>query len=455
MVGSKREAPYVADRSTREVPEKMGALVTLDYVYQTSPTRTKGWTCTGLGGFPYSLTVYDVGCDYLFSIPTKQDNTDATIHAFNQCYGVQKVDSIYADGAPQFQKLADQRKASFDTCTEGRKTNNAIIENLNGIVQRKTAAVMVAAGAPVCMWPCATDCYANLRNMVIADDTGKSSYYRRWKMHFPGKIIPFGAGIFYKPARSREEFYPPKMNPRMEFGIFLGYHMPPDQPWKGDYLVLNLHELANRSYHRHAKWSLIYTQRTKLVSQPADGVVFPMKVKYVEANRTIEGEEAHKAEMDELIIPAEEVKPIIPIPTAVEQQCQGSLPGTTMCVTTAGDLKCITIHNTNSAQFYLPDADELVEFGGPSRDQIISRITFCHANQTELNGREEIPIKAQGHDEFMGPIPAGPQEITTSLYWHHAPRGVPRPIPQAKTFTKEAYDEWRAKGGKKLPNQMY
>ncbi len=22
-------------------------------------------------------------------------------------------------------------------------------------------------------------------------------------------------------------------------------------------------------------------------------------------------------------------------------------------------------------------------------------------------------------------------------------------------FTKEAYDEWRAKGGKKLPNQMY
>ena len=99
----------------------------------------------------------------------------------------------------------------------------------------------------------------------------------------------------------------------------------------------------------------------------------------------------------------------------------------------------MTIHNPNCDRFYLPDADELVEFGGPSRDQIISRITFCHVNQTELKGREEIPVKAQGHEEFVGLIPAGPKEITTSLYWHHAPRGVPRPIPQAKTFVKEAY----------------
>ena len=208
----------------------------MDYMYATSPTKTKGWTCTGLGGFPYSLTVYDVGTDYLFSVPTKSGDTESTIDVINQCYGGHKIDSIYSDGADQFDKLAKHRKAVHDTCTPGRKTNNAMIENMNGIVQRKTATLLVAAGAPVVLWPFATQCFANLRNFVISDDTGKSAYYRRWSQHIPGKVIPFGAGVFFKPAASRQEFYPPKMNPRMEFGISIGYHMPPDQPWKGGLL---------------------------------------------------------------------------------------------------------------------------------------------------------------------------------------------------------------------------
>ena len=114
-----------------------------------------------------------------------------------------------------------------------------------------------------------------------------------------------------------------------------------------------------------------------------------------------------------------------------------------MSIITAGDLYCMTIHDPNCGKFYLPDDDELVAYGGPTRDQIVARITFDNSTNTELSGREDIPIKKEGHDEYKGPIPSGPRDITTSLYWHKAPRGVPRPIPQSKTFEKETINARR------------
>ena len=94
----------------------------------------------------------------------------------------------------------------------------------------------------------------------------------------------------------------------------------------------------------------------------------------------------------------------------------------------------MAINDPNCEHFYLPDNDELVKYGGPLRDQIVARITSDNSTNTEINGRQEIPLKADGHDEYVGLLPNGPRDITTSLYWHDAPRGVPRPIPQSKTY---------------------
>jgi len=174
-----------------------------------------------------------------------------------------------------------------------------------------------------------------------------------------------------------------------------------------------------------------------LVSLPSEGVTFPMKAKYNYANRTIQGEEDHLEEMENLQPPEHEADGPLPDPAPVENQCQDPLPGTTMSLVAAGDLYCMVINNPNCDRFYLPDDDELVAYGGPMRDQIVARITFDNSMNTEIRGREDIPLKKDGHDDYVGPIPNGPRDITTSLYWHKAPRGVPRPIPQAKTFVKE------------------
>ena len=97
---------------------------------------------------------------------------------------------------------------------------------------------------------------------------------------------------------------------------------------------------------------MIYPQRTKLVSLPAEGVTFPMKAKCNFANRTVEGEEDHLAEMEEAFPPPEQgVDGPWPNPTPVENQCPNPMPGTTMSITVAGDLCCMTINNPNCENF--------------------------------------------------------------------------------------------------------
>ena len=75
-----------------------------------------------------------------------------------------------------------------------------------------------------------------------------------------------------------------------------------------------------------------------------------------------------------------------------------TMPGTTMSITVAGDLCCMTINDPSCEKFYLPDDRELVDYGGPTRGQVAARITFDNSTNTELSGREEIPLKKDGHD---------------------------------------------------------
>ena len=96
---------------------------------------------------------------------------------------------------------------------------------------------------------------------------------------------------------------------------------------------------------------MIDPQRTKLVSLPAEGVTFPMKAKYNYANRTIEGDEAHFAEMEDVQPPEPEVDGPLPDPAPIENQCQNPLPGTTMSIVAAADLHCIIINNPNCERF--------------------------------------------------------------------------------------------------------
>ena len=60
---------------------------------------------------------------------------------------------------------------------------------------------------------------------------------------FKGKIIPFGAEIYFLPSMPKRAMQD-KMAPKMVKGIFLGYQFHKGGKWRGEYHVTSLRELV-------------------------------------------------------------------------------------------------------------------------------------------------------------------------------------------------------------------
>ena len=118
----------------------------------------------------------------------------------------------------------------------------------------------------------------------------ESAWYRRHGEHFDGKAIPFGAGVFFKPASSK--YVPSKTWPRLEFGIFPGYRLHPGCRWNGEYLVASIDDFVGQNFAIEARWAKINPHVTKIVLPPKTGICFPFKQRYEQANCTLEGREA-------------------------------------------------------------------------------------------------------------------------------------------------------------------
>ena len=54
---------------------------------------------------------------------------------------------------------------------------------------------------------------------------GASPYGLHSGQEFDGISLPFGCGVFFKPAATK--YTPSKAAPRMQYGVFLGYQLAP------------------------------------------------------------------------------------------------------------------------------------------------------------------------------------------------------------------------------------
>ena len=62
-------------------------------------------------------------------------------------------------------------------------------------------------------------------------DQSKTPWFRRHSSFFDGQILPFGCGVYFKPAPTKYDVS--KAAPRMNFGVFLGYRVHPGGKWNG------------------------------------------------------------------------------------------------------------------------------------------------------------------------------------------------------------------------------
>ena len=219
---------------------KFGDLITFDYVDNRRIAEQD------YGDDKTIFVIRDRYTGMLQSYPSARKDTDAVIRAVKQFMGRRKIREAYSDDAPQFDKAMKALKIPMDTSLAGKTKHNSLAERTNQFVLVATTTCLLEAGIPRCFWMYAIRCVSHLLNIEPNDDE-VSSWCKLHGEEFKGKMIPFGALVYFKPsdARAREQQH--KFDPMGIPGVFAGYSLGPGLHWSRKYRVWALCDGPNKT----------------------------------------------------------------------------------------------------------------------------------------------------------------------------------------------------------------
>ena len=263
---------------------KFGDLITFDYVDNRRIAEQD------YGDDKTIFVIRDRYTGMLQSYPSARKDTDAVIRAVKQFMGRRKIREAYSDDAPQFDKAMKALKIPMDTSLAGKTKHNSLAERTNQFVLVATTTCLLEAGIPPCSWMYAIRCVSHLLNIEPNDDE-VSSWCKLHGEEFKGKMIPFGALVYFKPsdARGREQQH--KFDPMGIPGVFAGYSLGPGLHWSRKYRVWALCDWTKQNLAYDAEKPIAklrtphYTEKVEL-KEPLE---FPCKAEYERINVTIEG----------------------------------------------------------------------------------------------------------------------------------------------------------------------
>ena len=263
---------------------KFGDLITFDYVDNRRIAEQD------YGDDKTIFVIRDRYTGMLQSYPSARKDTDAVIRAVKQFMGRRKIREAYSDDAPQFDKAMKALKIPMDTSLAGKTKHNSLAERTNQFVLVATTTCLLEAGIPPCFWMYAIRCVSHLLNIEPNDDE-VSSWCKLHGEEFKGKMIPFGALVYFKPsdAGAREQQH--KFDPMGIPGVFAGYSLGPGLHWSRKYRVWALCDWTKQNLAYDAEKPIAklrtphYTEKVEL-KEPLE---FPCKAEYERINVTIEG----------------------------------------------------------------------------------------------------------------------------------------------------------------------
>ena len=263
---------------------KFGDLITFDYVDNRRIAEQD------YGDDKTIFVIRDRYTGMLQSYPSARKDTDAVIRAVKQFMGRRKIREAYSDDAPQFDKAMKALKIPMDTSLAGKTKHNSLAERTNQFVSVATTTCLLEAGIPPCFWMYAIRCVSHLLNIEPNDDE-VSSWCKLHGEEFKGKMIPFGALVYFKPsdARAREQQH--KFDPMGIPGVFAGYSLGPGLHWSRKYRVWALCDWTKQNLAYDAEKPIgklrtpHYTERVEL-KEPLE---FSCKAEYERINVTIGG----------------------------------------------------------------------------------------------------------------------------------------------------------------------
>ena len=204
--------------------------------------------------------------------------------------GRRKIREAYSDEAPKFEKAMQALKIPMDHSLAGKTKHNSLAERNNQFLLVATTTCMLEAGVPPCFWRYAITCVSHPLNIEPNDDE-VSAWCKLHGEEFKGKMIPFGAMVYFKPSGAREIGQKHRFDPMGIPGVFAGYEFGPGQHWSRKYRVWALcdwtkHSLAYDVEKPIPKLKAPHVAERVELTEPRE---FPCKGDYEKINATIEG----------------------------------------------------------------------------------------------------------------------------------------------------------------------
>ena len=167
--------------------------------------------------------MYDRGTNDLEVYPAATKSEDDTVEAFQHWAGPKdKVDSFYADNAPELKAAAKRVGWRMPTATPGVPRTNGLIERMVRNCKTMAKANRSQAGFHKSWWPYTMRHLTFSRRIKMVD--GDSIYNKHHETgHCKAKRIPCGAFVDYLPTPSPQETKRSKeLGDRTRKGLFVG-----------------------------------------------------------------------------------------------------------------------------------------------------------------------------------------------------------------------------------------
>ena len=208
-----------------------------------------GLRSEGQGGERNCLLLIDAhtGIEQAYPVNTKHHNhVRESLQQFHANRHPSTQTFFRSDCARELIAAARELGFTPDPSLPQRKVHNARCENRINTVKRGARAALLQSGLPHRIWPECVQYITDARTFTLPslDDPNKTRFHSLTGESFSGKLIPFGALVYYRPYGANKSQLP--LESWSKPGILLGYSMRPGFKWSGAYRVLDYDKLQKR-----------------------------------------------------------------------------------------------------------------------------------------------------------------------------------------------------------------
>ena len=201
-----------------KIPKTFGESTTGDHMIIPSGQRSRH-------GHTACFVIVDIATQWLQAFPQKRKAAPENQVSLRKYFGSVTPVRFYSDGSGEIDLACREMGCNWphDVSCPHRPETNGVAEYSVKRVKEGASCALAHARLPVSFWSDAVRCYSFLRNISDELEDGLTPYERRFGESFKGRLVPFGAAVWYVPLADREVNRLDKFGETTRPALFMGY----------------------------------------------------------------------------------------------------------------------------------------------------------------------------------------------------------------------------------------